>query len=120
MKKPDYDINDSIELKMPIINAEFERKWEKLQKGRMKGSKYLAKKFFLSGWYEGMWAQFEAQRSGKNLTKTQEEALRKIKFLATDKRIRVLKDDHIEWLKTKMKEINKQAKKISKVKPWKP
>lgn len=40
----------------------------------------------------------------------------KIYYVASDKRKRALKDDHIEWLEEKLKEIRKLSKLLPKIK----
>ena len=39
----------------------------------------------------------------------------KIYYIASDKRKRVLKDDHIKWLEEKLKEIKKLSKLLPKI-----
>ncbi len=39
----------------------------------------------------------------------------KIYYIASDKRNRVLKDDHIDWLEEKLKEIKKLSKSLPKI-----
>lgn len=47
------------------------------------------------------------------------EIIARIKFIAADKRSRVMKEDQLEWVERKLKEINRLAKKLPG-KPWQP
>jgi hypothetical protein len=53
------------------------------------------------------------------LSPEQMDAIARIKFLAADKRSRVLLDDHCDWLEEKLKEIKRLAK-LLPGKAWKP
>jgi hypothetical protein len=51
-----------------------------------------------------------------NGMKTKEKIIiGKIYYIASDKRNRVLKDDHIDWLEEKLKEIKKLSKSLPKI-----
>lgn len=69
----------------------------------------------------------ELERRGKlkvtslvdKFQRDQAECIARIKWIAADRRTRVLKDDQLKWMEEKMREINRLVKMLPG-KAWKP